>query len=78
MSFKIVIFVFIVKKRQDIIDDRRAYVADRVRSREPGTKVGCVIRKIAAELFLSEITVWKDYEVSPFRTFSQSGSSKRY
>jgi hypothetical protein len=63
-----------MNKNPDKIDARRLYVSDRIKNRNPGETTETVVAQIAAELFVSKATIWKDYQNGN----ANGASDKRY
>lgn len=50
-----------MKKNQKTLESRAEYVKRQINERHKSLNVADVVRRIAAELFLSEDTIWKDF-----------------
>lgn len=50
-----------MKKNQKQLKSRAEYIRRQINERHKSLNVSDVVRRIAAELFLSEETVWKDF-----------------
>lgn len=62
-----------MNKNQDQLDNRRQYILERVKGKAPGEGTLSLVRQIAAELFVSESTIWKD-----LKRAESKKSDKRY
>jgi len=51
-----------MNKNPDILEARRLFIRDRIARRARGERVDQVIRTVAAELFVSQSTIWKDFQ----------------
>lgn len=51
-----------MKKKESVIRARAIHVQNTINKRPVGTKIETVVREISEKLFLSDATVWKDYQ----------------
>jgi hypothetical protein len=51
-----------MKKKESVVIARAMYVQSTINKRPAGSKIETVVREISEKLFLSDATVWKDYQ----------------
>lgn len=51
-----------MKKKESTVIARAMYVQKTINQRPVGEKIESVVRDISQKLFLSDATIWKDYQ----------------